>query len=95
MSASLVIVLFLVIHKASAADNSQFVHQGFAGAPGLALDGLAVVTPDGLLGLTNATDRMKAHAFHPVLHFSASNPHRRRDPSRRASSSPSSPRTTG
>ncbi|CAN6219349.1 unnamed protein product [Urochloa humidicola] len=69
MPASFVLVLLLLIHAASAAaaDNSQFVHQGFA-AEGLALDGLAVVTPGGLLALTNATDQAKAHAFHPV-HF--------------------------
>ncbi|KAF8664232.1 hypothetical protein HU200_054773 [Digitaria exilis] len=71
-SASLVVLLLLlVIHAASAAADAdgQFVHQGFAAA-GLALDGLAVVTPDGLLALTNATDQAKAHAFHPTpLHF--------------------------
>ncbi|CAL5062000.1 unnamed protein product [Urochloa decumbens] len=71
MPASFVLVLLLMIHAASAAaaDNSQFLHQGFSAA-GLALDGLAVVTPDGLLALTNATDQAKAHAFHPVpLHL--------------------------
>ncbi|KAF8669366.1 hypothetical protein HU200_051707 [Digitaria exilis] len=68
-SSLVVLVLLLVIHAASVAADGQFVHQGFAAA-GLALDGLAVVTPDGLLALTNATDQAKAHAFHPApLHF--------------------------
>jgi hypothetical protein len=67
----LVLVLLLGIRAASAADidSGQFVHEGIAAA-GLTLDGLAVVTPDGLLALTNTTDQAKAHAFHPVpLHL--------------------------
>ncbi|XP_062188147.1 L-type lectin-domain containing receptor kinase SIT2-like [Phragmites australis] len=68
-SASFVLVLLLLIHAASAADDGRFIHMGFAAA-GLTLDGLAVVMPDGLLALTNATDQAKAHAFHPIpLHF--------------------------
>nr|CAB3494298.1 unnamed protein product [Digitaria exilis] len=75
-AASLVLLLLLVIHvvvvsSATGADDDgqQFVYQGFATA-NLSLDGLAVVTPDGLLALTNATDQAKGHAFHPGhLHF--------------------------
>nr|CAB3499259.1 unnamed protein product [Digitaria exilis] len=62
--------LFLVSSATGADDDGQqFVYQGFASA-NLSLDGLAVVTPDGLLALTNATDQAKGHAFHPGhLHF--------------------------
>ncbi|KAF8672421.1 hypothetical protein HU200_049632 [Digitaria exilis] len=61
----------IVVSSATGADDDgqQFVYQGFASA-NLSLDGLAVVTPDGLLALTNATDQAKGHAFHPGhLHF--------------------------
>jgi hypothetical protein len=62
-------VALLLVRAASAvvasADGHQFVHHGFV-AGDLTLDGLAVVTPDGLLALTNATDQAKAHAFHPA-----------------------------
>ncbi|KAG2637918.1 hypothetical protein PVAP13_2NG553100 [Panicum virgatum] len=63
-------VLFLLIHVASSsADGGQFAYQGFASA-NLTLDGLAAVTPGGLLALTNATFQAKAHAFHPFpVHF--------------------------
>ncbi|KAJ6832971.1 L-type lectin-domain containing receptor kinase IV.2-like [Iris pallida] len=45
--------------------NNNFNLNGFGGAK-LDLDGIASITPEGLLRLTNAT-RMKAgHAFHPV-----------------------------
>uniref|UniRef100_A0A0E0ISJ8 non-specific serine/threonine protein kinase n=1 Tax=Oryza nivara TaxID=4536 RepID=A0A0E0ISJ8_ORYNI len=42
----------------------EFVYDGFGGAA-LALDGMATVTPGGLLLLTNDTDMNKGHAFHP------------------------------
>ncbi|PAN14604.1 hypothetical protein PAHAL_2G423100 [Panicum hallii] len=63
-------VVLLLIHVASSsADGGQFVYQGFAAA-NLTLDGLAAVTPGGLLALTNATFQTKAHAFHPLpIHF--------------------------
>ena len=63
-------VLFLLTHVASSsADGGQFAYQGFASA-NLTLDGLAAVTPGGLLALTNATFQAKAHAFHPFpVHF--------------------------
>ncbi|KAM0891304.1 hypothetical protein ACQ4PT_026517 [Festuca glaucescens] len=41
----------------------EFAYEGFAAA-GLALDGTASVTPDGLLLLTNDTNLNIAHAFH-------------------------------
>ncbi|TKW35458.2 hypothetical protein SEVIR_2G376200v4 [Setaria viridis] len=64
------VVPILLIHVASSsADVGQFVYQGFASA-NLTLDGLAAVTPSGLLALTNATFQEKAHAFHPApVHF--------------------------
>jgi hypothetical protein len=73
MSAKLasLIVLLLVIHvpSSSADDGHQFIYQGFT-ASDLALDGLAAVTPGGLLALTNATLQAKAHAFRPSpVHF--------------------------
>uniref|UniRef100_A0A0D9VZI9 non-specific serine/threonine protein kinase n=1 Tax=Leersia perrieri TaxID=77586 RepID=A0A0D9VZI9_9ORYZ len=45
--------------------DDRFVYTGFTGAP-LALDGTAVVTPTGLLELTNGTAQLKAHAVHPA-----------------------------
>ncbi|PAN05532.1 hypothetical protein PAHAL_1G236600 [Panicum hallii] len=45
-------------------DGRQFAYNGFAGAE-LALDGVATVTPNGLLMLTNGTIQKKGHAFHP------------------------------
>jgi hypothetical protein len=42
----------------------EFAYEGFVTA-GLALDGIASVTPDGLLLLTNDTNLNIAHAFHP------------------------------
>nr|CAB3458408.1 unnamed protein product [Digitaria exilis] len=63
------VVLLLLIHGGSSSDGGQFVYQGFTTA-NLTLDGLAVVTPGGLLALTNATFQGKAHAFHPSpVHF--------------------------
>ncbi|KAJ6853249.1 putative L-type lectin-domain containing receptor kinase IV.1 [Iris pallida] len=45
--------------------NDGFTFNGFAGA-NLSLDGLASITSDGLLQLTNTTKVMKGHAFHPA-----------------------------
>ncbi|RLN16761.1 hypothetical protein C2845_PM02G14000 [Panicum miliaceum] len=47
-----------------AAGAAEFAYDGFGGA-GLALDGMATVTPAGLLQLTNDTTMPKGHAFHP------------------------------
>ncbi|RCV34684.1 hypothetical protein SEVIR_7G188100v4 [Setaria viridis] len=64
----LVLLLFLglggLLPAATAADE-QFVFDGFKGA-NLTLDGMATVTPDGLLLLTNATKQLKGHAFYPA-----------------------------
>ncbi|CAL5058162.1 unnamed protein product [Urochloa decumbens] len=45
-------------------DGRQFAYNGFTGAK-LTLDGVATVTPNGLLMLTNGTIQKKGHAFHP------------------------------
>ncbi|XP_020190017.1 L-type lectin-domain containing receptor kinase SIT2 [Aegilops tauschii subsp. strangulata] len=45
-------------------DGWQFAYNGFAGT-NLTLDGVAKVTPNGLLMLTNGTIQQKGHAFHP------------------------------
>ncbi|KAM0888003.1 hypothetical protein ACQ4PT_028606 [Festuca glaucescens] len=73
------LLLFLTLHHgfpfASPAVD-QFTFDGFAGA-NLSLDGTAVVTPDGLLMLTNGTTLLKGHAFYPSLlrfHDGASSP---------------------
>ncbi|KAK3127493.1 hypothetical protein QOZ80_7AG0574170 [Eleusine coracana subsp. coracana] len=66
MFSKLLLVPLLLIHVASAtAADGQFVYHGFAKA-NLAVDGVAVVTPGGLLEVTNATDQAKGHAFHPT-----------------------------
>uniref|UniRef100_J3LC05 non-specific serine/threonine protein kinase n=1 Tax=Oryza brachyantha TaxID=4533 RepID=J3LC05_ORYBR len=51
---------------AAAASGDQFAYSGFAGVKDLALDGTAMVTPDGLLELTNGKPQVKGHAFHPT-----------------------------
>ncbi|XP_062226252.1 L-type lectin-domain containing receptor kinase SIT2 [Phragmites australis] len=64
----LVLLLFLglgaLLPAASAADE-QFVFNGFTGA-NLSFDGMATVTPNGLLMLTNGTNQLKGHAFYPT-----------------------------
>ncbi|KAI5000597.1 hypothetical protein ZWY2020_005186 [Hordeum vulgare] len=50
--------------------NDQFVYSGFAQA-NLNLDGAAIITPDGLLELTNGTFNLKGHANPTDLHFHA------------------------
>jgi hypothetical protein len=66
--APLVLLLFLglvgLLPAATPADE-QFVFDGFKGA-NLTLDGMATVTSDGLLLLTNATKQLKGHAFYPA-----------------------------
>ncbi|KAF8722938.1 hypothetical protein HU200_022077 [Digitaria exilis] len=70
-----VVVVLVAAVKASAGGAAvEFAYDGFAGA-GLSLDGMATVTPAGLLLLTNDTNlpssekndtvMSKGHAFHP------------------------------
>uniref|UniRef100_A0A0D9X0P5 non-specific serine/threonine protein kinase n=1 Tax=Leersia perrieri TaxID=77586 RepID=A0A0D9X0P5_9ORYZ len=73
--AAMLIVVFLafIIHclsvnsgaAAQPDGDGRFIHHGFAAA-NLTMDGLAAVTPSGLLALTNATYQAKGHAFHPA-----------------------------
>jgi serine/threonine protein kinase len=68
-----VVVVVFVVDKAAGA-AVEFAYEGFRGA-GLSLDGMATVTPAGLLLLTNDTNMAssqrndtgmsKGHAFHP------------------------------
>lgn len=58
-------IAFLVLNFPATTDGAeQFVYNGFAGV-NLTLDGNAMVTPDGLLELTNDTVNL-GHAFHPT-----------------------------
>ncbi|XP_062184867.1 L-type lectin-domain containing receptor kinase SIT2-like [Phragmites australis] len=64
----LVLLLFLGLGgllPAASGANEQFIFNGFTGA-NLSFDGMATVTPDGLLMLTNATSQLKGHAFYPA-----------------------------
>ncbi|GJN20690.1 hypothetical protein PR202_gb08094 [Eleusine coracana subsp. coracana] len=64
--AHIVCLYALLIGVVNAASSDEhFVYSGFAGV-NLTLDGAAMVTPAGLLELTNGTLRQKAHALHPA-----------------------------
>ncbi|XP_062188357.1 L-type lectin-domain containing receptor kinase SIT2-like [Phragmites australis] len=65
MSLFLCFIISLVLTFSDfAVSESQFVYHGFSGAH-LTLDGNAMVTPDGLLELTNDTVNL-GHAFYPT-----------------------------
>lgn len=59
------LLLLLVGLRPAASADEQFVFNGFTGA-NLSFDGMATVTPNGLLQLTNGTNQLKGHAFYPV-----------------------------
>uniref|UniRef100_A0ACD5YVE1 Uncharacterized protein n=1 Tax=Avena sativa TaxID=4498 RepID=A0ACD5YVE1_AVESA len=63
----LLLFLFVTLHGLPLVFPAvdQFTFDGFAGA-NLSLDGTAVVTPDGVLMLTNGTTLLKGHAFYPT-----------------------------
>ncbi|XP_020677476.1 L-type lectin-domain containing receptor kinase IV.2-like [Dendrobium catenatum] len=62
-------LLFLLIINTVAAENDEFIYNGFAGED-LFLDGIANIAPDGLLFLTNTSKYMQSHAFHKnVIQF--------------------------
>ncbi|KAK1275400.1 L-type lectin-domain containing receptor kinase IV.1 [Acorus gramineus] len=64
-------LLLLFETKASISDES-FIFNGFRGA-NMTLNGLAEITSNGLLRLTNTTQQQQGHAFHPtLLHFNKS-----------------------
>ncbi|KAG2631512.1 hypothetical protein PVAP13_2NG031801 [Panicum virgatum] len=53
----------------AAGDEHRFIYSGFAGSD-IIVNGLAEVTPNGLLHLTNGTAQLQGQAFHPTpLHF--------------------------
>ncbi|CDP10820.1 unnamed protein product [Coffea canephora] len=58
---------FLVVHigaGAAVSDDFGFIYQGFQSS-NLSLDGLATVTKNGLLRITNTTKLQTGHAFYP------------------------------
>jgi serine/threonine protein kinase len=61
----MVVVVVVGMGIVAAAGAAEFAYDGFGGGAGLALDGMATVTPAGLLQLTNDTIMPKGHAFHP------------------------------
>ncbi|CAL9041227.1 unnamed protein product [Musa banksii] len=72
LRASVCLLLLLFLHRklaASANGGDSFTYSGFRGA-NLTLDGVAAISSDGLLVVTNKTTQIKGHAFHPSpLHF--------------------------
>jgi len=66
LSLLLHLIFFIVLCVlATANGEDQFAYSGFTGV-NLTLDGAAIVTPNGLLELTNGSLRLKGHAFHPT-----------------------------
>ncbi|XP_020095689.1 L-type lectin-domain containing receptor kinase IV.1-like [Ananas comosus] len=61
---SLLLLLLILKLAASSPTEKEFTFNGFSGA-NLTLDGIATVSSDGLLILTNTTEKQKSHAFHP------------------------------
>ncbi|XP_010262895.1 PREDICTED: L-type lectin-domain containing receptor kinase IV.1-like [Nelumbo nucifera] len=61
--AELSLLLLLVVWFADS-ENSGFTYNGFRGAD-LSMDGLAQITPSGLLMLTNRSAQQTGHAFYP------------------------------
>ncbi|CAL4938604.1 unnamed protein product [Urochloa decumbens] len=67
------LLLVTLDHLVAAMNETVFTFNGFSGA-NLSLDGMADVTPDGLLMLTNGTTALKGHAFYPTpLRFHGNN----------------------
>ncbi|KAK1275393.1 L-type lectin-domain containing receptor kinase IV.1 [Acorus gramineus] len=66
-------LLLLLLFKTKAASSDEsFIFNGFRGA-NMNLNGLAEITSNGLLRLTNTTQQQQGHAFHPTpLHFNKS-----------------------
>ncbi|XP_030445473.2 L-type lectin-domain containing receptor kinase IV.1-like isoform X1 [Syzygium oleosum] len=59
-----ILVVLSLLAVLAYAHETSFVYNGFRSAK-LSLDGIAGVTPNGLLKLTNHTKQQKGHAFHP------------------------------
>ncbi|OAY78830.1 L-type lectin-domain containing receptor kinase IV.1 [Ananas comosus] len=60
----LLLLLLLKLVASSPTTEEHFTFNGFSGA-NLTLDGIATVSSDGLLILTNTSVQHKSHAFHP------------------------------
>ncbi|KAM1110413.1 hypothetical protein ACFX19_009812 [Malus domestica] len=58
------LIILLVLVRIAAAEDLNFAYHGF-GSANLSLDGIARVTPNGLLRLTNYTRFKIGHAFYP------------------------------
>ncbi|CAN6228981.1 unnamed protein product [Urochloa humidicola] len=58
-------LLLLAVDHGAVLAAEEFTYNGFGGA-NLALDGMSVVAPNGLLVLSNGTSQMAGHAFHPT-----------------------------
>ena len=65
LALGLLLLLSLDGGVALAAEDGRFAYQGFATA-NLTLDGVAAVTPNGLLLLTDTEYQTTGHAFHPA-----------------------------
>ena len=67
-SMSMNIFFFFLLHLSkfttSASSEDEFIFNGFSGA-NLTIDGVASITSDGLLELTNTSKYVKGYAFHP------------------------------
>ncbi|XP_077237170.1 L-type lectin-domain containing receptor kinase SIT2-like [Tasmannia lanceolata] len=59
------ILLFLILIKVSASNNDVYIYNGFLSTD-LSFEGIAGITPNGLLQLTNNTKECKGHAFHSI-----------------------------
>ncbi|KAK2360796.1 L-type lectin-domain containing receptor kinase IV.1 [Trifolium repens] len=64
MFLNLVLVLFFLVTLVASKDNSFIYNNGFQSSH-LYLDGIANLTSNGILRLTNDTKQEKAHAFYP------------------------------
>ncbi|KAK9123912.1 hypothetical protein Sjap_013514 [Stephania japonica] len=66
---SIFVITIALNFSALLGQRDNFTYNGFIGS-NLQLDGLAEIKPDGLLQLTNFTNRQTGHAYHPfVINF--------------------------
>ncbi|XP_058099373.1 L-type lectin-domain containing receptor kinase SIT2-like isoform X2 [Magnolia sinica] len=65
MFSKLLTWFLLMRYAASKEDGDDFIYNGFRGA-NMSLDGVAEITSDGLLLLTNSIQQKKGHAFYPI-----------------------------
>jgi hypothetical protein len=67
MSSKLVTIFFMFVSLVASEEdiNISFIYNGFKSSHDLYLDGVADLTSNGLLRLTNDTKQQKGHAFYP------------------------------